>query len=204
MSTFGQASSTGTDEERWLAPRVIEVPPEAFASDWLDRPSEPVKIGLRLVPDHDKQVARAEAAKYAAQMHPGDTENAIDCFNDALLRWLIARATCQPHDVREPWFQMAEDTVRYALSTEGVKTLAHEIEVFELETSPLTKPATDDEVADLAALLERGPPWAQMSHAEQRGTRRLLAVVLERFGEALARGAEAPREPVEIPPATSV
>ena len=196
MSTFSQiskpAAGAGADEARWLAPRVIDVPPEAFASDWLERPQEPVQIGLRLVPDHDKQVARAEAAKYAAQMHPSadDVENTVDCFNDALLRWLIARATCQPHDVREPWFQMAEDTVRIALSTEGVKMLAHEIEMLELEMSPLYKPATDDEVADLAALLQQGAPWGQMSPAEQRGTRRLLAVVLERLGEAFARGAE--------------
>jgi hypothetical protein len=95
-----------------------------------------------------------------------------------------------PEDVRQPFFRAAEDTVRFALSTEGVKLLAQEIQLFELERSPAYKPATDDEVLDLAALLQTEAPFVGMSAVEEQAVRRLLTVVRERIGEALARVAE--------------
>lgn len=187
MATFQDLAQEPGDD-RWRPPKVIVVAPDAFASEWAQRPSEPVEMGLRLVPDQDLQTARAEAAKLAQQMHEDiNTQEAVDCFNDALLRWRIARSTCSVDDLRRPWFDFAEDTVRRALTPEGVKAIAFEIEVFEAETSPLYAPADDERIADLQAILEQGAPWAKMSEAEQRGTRRLLAVVLDRFGEAMAR-----------------
>lgn len=190
MGTFRDVTERGEDAAKHRPPKVITVPPSAFASEWRDRPTEPVEIGLRTLADGETETARAEAAKRALRIHPEDRDLAVDCFNDALLRWLIARATCSPDDVREPYFRAAEDTVRFALSTEGVKLLSHELEVFTLETSPMYPPAKDDELLDLAALLEDEAPFAGMSPAEERGTRRLVGVVLERIGAARVRLAE--------------
>ncbi len=187
MSTFS-AHRPADDEVRFRAPKVITVPPEAFSWEWSERPEQAVEIGLRTVPDEDTQAARDEAARFVFQRY-GDrwqSQEATDCFNDALWRHRIARTTCQPDDVRRPWFRAAEDTVRMALSTEGVKLIAQEIDTFDLENSPAYRPATDDEVLDLAgALVEE--PFAGMTETEERATRRLLAVVLERIGEARAR-----------------
>lgn len=175
------------DDDRWRPPKVITVEPNAFASEWETRPLEPVAIGLRIIPDEDLQTARAEAAKFAQGMHDDiGTQEAADCFNDALLRWIIARSTCQPDDVRQPFFEFAEDTVRVALSTEGVKAISFQLEVFKTETSPLLKPIDHEEELDLAHILTEGAPWSAMSEAEARGTKRLLRVALERFGEAFA------------------
>jgi hypothetical protein len=190
MATLADIVAKKAAAERWVPPRIIMVQPTAFASEWADAPSEPVTMGLRHVSDDDLQKARAEAAKYATKMHgEDDQESLVDCFNDALLRQRIARTTCNAQDVRRPWFEFAEDTVRIALTTEGVKSIVHEIEVFETETSPLFPQATDEDVLDLEAIIKQKPPWNSMSEAEQRGTRRLIGVVLERFGEALARSA---------------
>jgi hypothetical protein len=190
MSTF--AAHQPDDAEKHRPPKVITVPPEAFSWEWPERPEQPVEMGLRIVPDEDIQAARDESARFVFARY-GDrwnTPEAVDCFNDALLRHRIARTTCQPDDQRKPWFRAAEDTVRMALSTEGVKLLAFEIEVFDLETSPLYKPISDDELLDLAAILESDAPFVGMSEAEQRGTRRLLVVVLDRIGAGRARVAD--------------
>jgi hypothetical protein len=187
MGTF--ADTRQTDEARFRAPKVIKVPPEAFSWEWAERPEQPVEIGLRIVPDEDTQAARDEAARFAFGRY-GDrweSQEAVDCFNDALLRHRIARSTCQPDDQRKTWFRAAEDVVRMALSTEGVKLLAQEIEVFEQESSPAYRPATDEEVLDLAAVLMGAAPFAGMASPEERATRRLLTVLLERIGAARAR-----------------
>jgi hypothetical protein len=187
MSTFS-AHRPAEDEARFRAPKVITVPVAAFSWEWNERPEQPVEIGLRIVPDEDTQAARDQAARFVFDRY-GDRwqcQEGTDCFNDALWRHRIARTTCQPDDVRRPWFRAAEDTVRMALSTEGVKLLAQEIEVFEQENSPAYKPATDDEVVDLAAALAE-EPFAGMTEAEERATRRLLSVVLKRIGEARTR-----------------
>lgn len=177
-------------EARWVPAKIITVPPEAFATEWAGRPLEDVEIGLRSAPDFDTEKASSVAAARAAQMHDvtgGAGQAAIDCYNDELLRYIIARSTCRPDDSRRPYFEMAEDTVRHALSTAGVRLLAHEIEVFQAETDPTVDPATDDELQDLAAMLQNGPPWVLMDEADQRGTRRLASVLLDRFGAALMR-----------------
>ncbi len=187
MSTFAAHRPTD-DEARFRAPKVITVPPEAFSWEWAERPEQPVEIGLRSVPDEDTQAARDQAARFVFDRY-GDrwqSVDATDCFNDALWRHRIARATCQPEDFRRPWFRAAEDVVRMALTTEGVKLLAQEVEVFEQENSPAYKPATDDEVLDLAGAI-LGDPFAGMTETEERATRRLLTVVLERIGAARAR-----------------
>jgi hypothetical protein len=195
MGTFADATGTQSDDDRYAPPKVITVDPSAFAHDWPGRPSEPVEVGLRIIPDADLDTARAEAARHAAAMHASDdVENAIDCFNDALLRHRIARTTCSPTDVRQPWLKAAEDMVRVALSSEGVKAISFEIDLFETENSPLYKPATDNEVADLVELLLQDEPFAGMEEARARRNRRLLAVVLEDIGAARAARQEAEDE----------
>lgn len=187
MGIFRSLTAAKADEDRWRPPKVITVDPRAFASEWADRPLEPVEMGLRVIPDEDLQTARAEAAKFAQEMHDDlGSEDAVDCFNDALLRWIIARGTCAPDDVRQPFFSFAEDTVKAALSTEGVKSISFELEVFKTETSPLLKPVDTEEELDLAHILTEGAPWGAMGDARARGTRRLLRVVLDRFSEAFA------------------
>lgn len=188
MAVLRELVAARSEEDRWRPLKVIEVKPEAFATTWDKRPQITVEVGLRLVADEDLQTARAEAVKFALEMHSRDDDDELNaCFNDALLRWRIAKTCCSPEDSRRPFFDYAEDTVREALTTEGVKALAHEIELFETETSPLYQPATDDELLDLATILQDGPPWAKMGEADQRGVRRLLAAALERFGDAMSR-----------------
>lgn len=187
MPTFA-AHRPAEDEARFRAPKVITVPVEAFSWEWTERPEQPVEIGLRIVPDEDTQAARDQAARFVFDRYGErwQSVDATDCFNDALWRHRIARTACQPDDMRRPYFKAAEDTVRMALSTDGVKLLAQEIEIFEQENSPAYKPATDDEVLDLAGALA-DDPFAGMTETEERATRRLLSVVLERIGAARAR-----------------
>jgi hypothetical protein len=67
-----------------------------------------------------------------------------------------------------------------------VKSISFEIDLFETETSPLSKPANDEEIADLVALLLKDDPFDGMDEARERRLRRLLGVVLEDIGAARA------------------
>ena len=87
----------------------VVVPPEAFADAWEDKPSSDVCIGLRFVSDADLEDARIEALRRAAELVPnhGESDAADEVFvlsfHDAMIRWIIARATCDPNDATRPW-----------------------------------------------------------------------------------------------------
>lgn len=160
------------------------MPHSAWASDWAGRPTAPVDIGLRFVSDADIQLARGEAAKFAWAHHPigEDIDNRVDCFNDALLRWIVARGTCKPHDSTIPWFLQDVDDATTHLSVGGARFIFDAIEMLRLEMSPLSREATNDELERMPTLLlalAAGPPLGAAPMSRARQARRLLARAIE-------------------------
>lgn len=155
--------------------------PSAWASDWSGRPQQAVDIGLRFVSDADIQIARADAAKQAWLRHPldEDVDNRTDAFNDALLRWVVARGTCKPSDSTIPWFRNDVDSAIVELSVGGAKFLFDAIETLALEHNPIAREATDEELDGLVVRVADGNAFAKLPIQRARQARRLLARAIE-------------------------
>lgn len=152
MSSFAQIL-----ESRDFKPeRHVVIERKSFADEWQGKPDVDFAIGLRKVSDADIQTARAEAAKFAIDMHD-DREGQIEAFNDALMRWVVVRGTCDPNDVRMncPIFEGSEENVRNALTSRAIRFLWDEIEKFHLEMSPLVRVAKEADFVELQAYLGR-------------------------------------------------
>lgn len=164
-------------EEPLPPPAQVLLPLEAFAETWKGRPNAPVLMGLRHVAMGVEETARAEAAKWAVEMHPTPGELQIESYNDFLMRWIISCAACHPSDLSRDFFAFAQDTVRDALTSQGVQLIWERYETMLLETSPLDAALEDEEVGELIALLE-ADRLNGLTTSYARRVRRLLRSVL--------------------------
>ena len=173
MATFASiASRTPT--------HFAEILPSWWAADWTERKDAPLKIGFRSVSQADIDAARAEAAKKAWRLHPEpvDIDNRGDAFNDALIVWLVARGTCDPTDVRQPWIECPEDNVAAALTSEALRVLFDRWCAFRDATGPLGIAIDDDELAELRASLDAGS-LGKLGKTQEQEARRLLGAAWE-------------------------
>lgn len=181
--------TTFSNIEHLRPPGFVVVPPSAWASTWEERPREEVCIGLRFIPEADLEDARVEAYKRAERLFPAHAESAdarelfAQSFNDALLRFIIARGTCDPNDVTqlwEPWSAAAEDiAVEQALTDKGAQLIFDTWEHMRLTGDIALPIASDEDIALLRELCVRLPVMAQQSRAREQRCRRLLRFVLE-------------------------
>jgi hypothetical protein len=170
-------------------PRVVEVPVSMFAEDWDKKPEFPAKLGVRHISDADVQAARSHASKVATQQHPNlsneaDRECWVEAYNDALMRWIVARAACSAVDAKqyfELWQEAPEDLVKHALTSEGVRFIFDAWEQMKLETSPLSTEATDEEIASMFDLIQVSLP--ELSPQRQARVRRMLGFCLSELIE---------------------
>lgn len=173
MTTFRERSAATKPEPA----TVVAVEPGHFADTWPEKPSGAVLVGLRLVSEADYQTARAEAAKRAWDHFPDedlDGDERVDCFNDALAAWIVARGTTQPDNATKPWLDMAHDNVQLALTTGGLRFLFDQITALMIERSPLSPEASDADIARLVDALGSGAAWSSASGVTVRHARRLL------------------------------
>lgn len=163
---------------------VVELQPGHFADTWPDKPKGPVSVGLRLVSEADFQTARAEASRRAWQTFPDedlDVEERVDCFNDNLAAWVVARATTQPDNASAPWMELAHDNLQFALTTGGLRFLFDRVVALTIERSPLSPEITDAEMGRLCGALKSGVLLTGAG-AEVRLARRLLRRVMDHLG----------------------
>lgn len=194
MSAFSQLSSRASRAGaaavavRVPPPKVVLVAPGGFSDGWPNKPTVAVPVGIRLIGLDDIEFARAEASRVASTMHPEerDEKNWIDTFNDTLMRLHVARATCQPDDVSRPYWDVADENVKLALSESGVKALWEAYDDLKHAEDALSPEATDDELAWLAEALIDGSLWAELDIAEAQRTRRLLGRVIATLGQTIA------------------
>jgi hypothetical protein len=159
---------------------TLVIPPSVFAEDWQDRPSDDTCVGLRLLSEQDVVFARGEAAKLAVTIE--DEESRYETYNDALMRNVVARAMCDPNDVRETYFRM-DDVAMVALTPEGTRHLFDAYESMRIARSPVQAEATDEDIAGLAELAATALPL--MTPARASRVRRLLSFVVQEMGEAV-------------------
>ncbi len=176
--------------------------PAAFADTYQERPTAEICVGLRTIAESDLATARSQAARWATQLHPDVSPEEgelfgpwIESYNDALLRWIIARGTCDPNNVDQPpevWNVAPEDQVREALTADGVRYLIDEWEKMRIGVDPTVQEASEDVVLrDLPNLL----PYAHRLSAGRRGrAMRLMAFVLGEL-RSVAPGDDAAQTP---------
>jgi hypothetical protein len=181
MSGFRQLTATG--ERR--APATVMFPPSGFSDEYQGRPDTPVEIGIRRVSSDTTDTARAWAAKKAARRHPNMTSaDTIWCeaFNEALMQWIVARATCKPDDVNASFWACAEDVVPLALSAAGLLRLWEEHEMLCIGQGVLSPEVDLDECELMGLQLQSGELFAKMKPNQVRYAKRLLARVMEVAG----------------------
>jgi hypothetical protein len=173
---------------------VVDVPVACFAETWPDRPTKPVRIGLRTIADQDIQAARAQAARSANLQQPRTDAPLdvgltlwVDAYEDCLMRWIVARGTCAPDDTGqspELWSAAPEDMVREGLTSEGVGFLYDAWERMRVATDPLAPLVDDTELGPELGTLLRAKLAEVASVDRPRATRarKLLAFVLSDLG----------------------
>lgn len=178
MSGFGKLARDT------VPPQTVVLEPHDFASEWEGRPVSSVAIGLRLVPNGVDETARAQAAQYAWELHPNrdDVEERGNTFSDAVVRWLVAKCTCLPNSVDQPYFEMAEDTVKVALTSRGIRKIWDAYEQMLIEMGGLDGPISDPDLERLQALLASNALAMLPPNREVRA-RKLLAFVLSELME---------------------
>lgn len=179
MSTFAAIAS------KRPPPGNVTVPPSAFDATWERRPKSDVCIGLRFISDDDVQSARSQAAKTAFQLHPRATSGGLeeqpwsDAYEDALMRWIVARGTCDPNDVTvswDGWREAPEDMVGIALTVDGVRLIFDAWERMRVANDVTIPEATDEEIAQLATVAHER--LGQIGKAEASRVRRLVRFCL--------------------------
>lgn len=138
--------------------------------------------------------ARSQAIRFAQKAHPasavGDPKSMgpwIEAYNDALMRWVIARGTCDPNDITQSpsvWAAAPEDQVRLALTTDGVGAIFDAWEKMRIETDPTSNGAGIDEC--LEALPRLLPHLNHLPSARRSRVARLLRFVISELEAAAA------------------
>lgn len=161
--------------------RILTVPPTVWASGWAKAPRADIVVGLRLISEGDANGATHEANKHAEKLFPLEPWGLdwVDARNNFMLRWLVARAVCDPNDIEKAHesLPMAEDLLQMAITPKGARWLWEEVERYSDEISPMNEPASDDEISTLAAMLLDDGLGGLDSAAESR-VRRYLRIVL--------------------------
>jgi len=159
---------------------VVVAKPEDFSPSWENRPRHEVAIGLRPISPQDAVDARRLAAETAWKEHPQEVDQdlRVEAYNDALMRFVLARGTCDPNDARARlalWSGVEDSIVFVALTREGAKRLYDAHERAELSARVDVPEATDEDVARLPEAFAR----AVRHPAEAARLRRLMGYVLD-------------------------
>ena len=165
-----KASAVASTKRKPL--RVVRLEPDDFATSWKNRPERAIAVGLRLISDAEENVARAAAVE--AVEHPAV---ATAEYNDALVSGIVAAAICDPNDAqRDPdALPCPRDMIRRYLTAKAIGRLYHDIDALVAEASPASRAATDEELDELADLIDGGNVTPR--------ARRLLAAALDELTE---------------------
>lgn len=178
MATFAQQKSR--PGELPSPARIVVLEPSAWAQD---APKTKVALGLRPLTQGELMTSQAEAWK-EAHAHGRQGEAAEERFNEALLCWVVGFATTDPNNASKPYFEFGNEQVRAQLRPDTVRRLWDELELAKAQTSPLLPAATDEELAELGAMLCAEAPLEALPPARALRVRRWARVLLEHLDPA--------------------
>lgn len=163
---------------------IVELAPALWRDGRPAKPAAPVKVGLRLLAEKDFEDASARAAKDAWANHPEPMpeELRVEHYNNRLMGYLMAEATCSPQDVTQKYFEHADIKVFLDLTPDGIRYLWDHYESFAISTSPTSPEATDEELDALAEGLDEGTLLGGLDIEQARRVRRLLKAAMTAAG----------------------
>jgi hypothetical protein len=161
------------------------VPPSVFADTWQGKPSEAIRLGIRLIAEDAQTRAAAMAQQDAEREFPNGPEEAVtDAFNTHLMANTLCRVLCDEDDASRLFFEDApEMAIRVAMADRGIARVWESYQRIMTEESPLANEANDSEIADLGRMLTDGAV-SRLSPEWQRRMRRLFGEVAVELAEA--------------------
>ena len=192
MSTLEKLVSAAV---RRPAPRTFDLLPEYFAETWGNRPTAPIKIGLRVPNEQEYRNAAIEAETAESEafakacndprLIERASELAVAAYNSKLVTFCVARGICNQQNVTmpHPYFELPEDEIPFALKSSAIKRIFDEIERLAIDQSPVYAEATDLELLDLAELLATDDPFESVPSVKRSRCLRYLKLVLDTLRE---------------------
>lgn len=160
----------------------------------LDGRHEGIEVGLRLLASHDLHRVREQAQRHASLIHPGGamTPVWIETYKESLIDFALVRAICVPDEPKKAFWGAAQEViVPSILSTGGKLFLYERLTMMIIGESPVTRQATDEEIARLARICSEKKIDEVRDPAQRRRLKRLVSMFLEEVDAALAERSEA-------------
>lgn len=158
---------------------VVEVPPSLWTEGRPNKPTTPVRVGLRIVSEADVARARSVAESFANQMHRdlASQDVWVESYNSHLIATILFEAVVLPDNVEKRWFAR-DSQVALDLTTNGLRFLWDQYEIYQVSTSTIAPEATDGELVTLADSLLAGDLFEGLDLERSRRVRRLLKAAL--------------------------
>lgn len=160
--------------------KTFDLLPDHFAAGYEGRPVAKIKLGLRVPSEIESRTIEAESARVAAD-HDGDMAAKIEAYNLSVFTLFVARGICSPHDVTapHPLFELPEDMLPLALTPAAIRHLFDQIELLQVQQSPVFAEATPEEVLELSDLLAEPAAFDALPRAERLRVLRYLRFALD-------------------------
>ncbi len=161
------------------------IPPSVFADTWDGKPSEAIRVGIRLIAEDAQTRAAAMAQQDAEREFPNGPDLAVDdAFNTHVQSNTLCRVLTDPEDSSRLFFENApEMAIRVAMTDRGIARVWESYQRILIEESPLSPEATDEEIAVIGHMLSDGA-ISRLSPDWQRRMRRLFGEVAAELSEA--------------------
>ena len=170
------------DEQAKVPTCLVTLDPALFRDGRPSKPIAPVQVGLRLLAEKTFEDASARAAKDAWVTHtePIPDDMRVEHYNNRLMGYLMAEATCLAGNIDEKYFSrdLADVKIFLDLTPDGIRFLWDHYEVLAISTSPTSPEASDEDLDVLVDGLASGELLASLDIERARQVRRLLKAAL--------------------------
>lgn len=158
---------------------IIEADPALWVEGRPNRPTSPIKLGLRIISEADTARARSVAEAFANRLHRdlASQDVWIECFNSHLMTTILFDAIVHADNVDKRWFER-DSQVALDLTTNGIQFLWDHYEIYQISTSKIAPEATDEDLLELEDRILSGTLFEGVSLEQARRMRRLIKAVL--------------------------
>lgn len=138
------------------APGSIKVPPSAFVTSWELAPRESILLGLQLIgPTQQREIIRL--AREHIKAGDGEALDAVESFELAVMRYFVWFGICDPNNTtKNPQLFQTSQSVFDGLTESGARFVFDAIQKLEIETSPRSIEASEDEIIDVVSAIGDG------------------------------------------------
>ena len=158
---------------------TVEVDPALWAENRPNKPSTPVRVGLRIVSEADVARARSVAESFANKQHRDLTSQDVwlESYNSHLIAAILFDAVVHSDNADRRWFER-DSQVTLDLTTNGLRFLWDHYEIYQISTSTIAPEATDEDLMTLEDLILSGTLFEGLDLEQARRVRRLLKAAL--------------------------